>query len=337
MLLRICLICYLLTNVIFGQIDSSLFQAEDLLKIEFRYDQRQLRKNKYKDIYLPSNLQLTWPNGELTEGQVGVKPRGNFRRRHCQYAPLKVDFSPGEFSHPQLAKLKSIKLVCPCQPGDIYQQYIFQEYLVYKVYQLFTSKSFKVRLAEFTFQDTRKDKNYTQIGFFIEDIDELAERNNCYEFEPEAMLSQYLDQDQLKLMSLFQFMVGNGDWYIGNLHNLKLIKIDDFTRSDVYPIPYDFDYTGMVNARYAIPNERIGTTTVRERIYLGPCWEEDELQNMIARFLNLRSEIFQLYEEQSLLSDYQKRQSIQYLEEFYQLLEKPERLIRILNATCKKP
>ncbi|MEM9985837.1 MAG: hypothetical protein AAF804_12175, partial [Bacteroidota bacterium] len=63
MLLRICLLCYLLTNVLLGQSDSSLFRAEETLKIEFGYDQRQLRKNKFKDIYLSSSVRLTWPDG----------------------------------------------------------------------------------------------------------------------------------------------------------------------------------------------------------------------------------------------------------------------------------
>jgi hypothetical protein len=45
----------------------------------------------------------------------------------------------------------------------------------------------------------------------------------------------------------------------------------------VFPIPYDFDYSGLVDATYALPPPGMGITTVRDRVYRGPCRTMPEL------------------------------------------------------------
>ena len=37
------------------------------------------------------------------------------------------------------------------------------------------------------------------------------------------------------------------------------------------PIPYDFDYSGLVAAPYALPPDQLRITSVRQRLYRGYC------------------------------------------------------------------
>ena len=68
-------------------------------------------------------------------------------------------------------------------------------------------------------------------------------------------------------MSVFQYMIGNTDWSIKALHNIKLITFDNSRRP--IPIPYDFDQSGLVNASYTLPAEHLQIKSVRERVYNG--------------------------------------------------------------------
>ena len=67
------------------------------------------------------------------------------------------------------------------------EKLILREFLVYKIYNLFTPMSFRVRLLRINYNDTRgKIKRYTQYGFLIEDVDDVTKRNNCREVEKQV-------------------------------------------------------------------------------------------------------------------------------------------------------
>lgn len=61
---------------------------------------------------------------------------------------------------------------------------------------------------------------------------------------------------------LREFINGNTDWQVADQQNLKLIKLLDFNEPAPYVVPYDFDYTGMVNATYAIPADVLGSERI---------------------------------------------------------------------------
>ena len=59
----------------------------------------------------------------------------------------------------------------PCQ-GD---KYIIHEYLVYKLYNLFSPQSFKVQLLKISFKDTvKQNKINTYYGLLLENEDQMA-------------------------------------------------------------------------------------------------------------------------------------------------------------------
>ena len=62
-------------------------------------------------------------------------------------------------------------------------------------------------------------------------------------------------------MYIFQYLVGNGDWSHTHFHNVKLMRVG----FEYFPVPYDFDFTGFVDAPYATPPEGSGLDGVRDR------------------------------------------------------------------------
>ena len=63
-------------------------------------------------------------------------------------------------------------------------------------------------------------------------------------------------------------MIGNTDWSVPNQHNCKVLSGMNIEHSDLGTIvPYDFDYSGLVDADYAVPYEGLALESVRERRY----------------------------------------------------------------------
>ena len=70
-------------------------------------------------------------------------------------------------------------------------------------------------------------------------------------------------------VALFEYMIGNTDWAVTVSHNTRLMLSKDDTLSKPYVVPYDFDYSGLVNTYYSIPDEKLEIETVTQRVYRG--------------------------------------------------------------------
>ena len=89
-------------------------------------------------------------------------------------------------------------------------------------------------------------------------------------------------------------MIGNGDYSVTRRHNLMILDLGTPGRMGLVPVPYDFDFTGLVNTVYASPREELGISSVRERYFLGPCRSPDLYTRVIEDFRSLREEILDL-------------------------------------------
>lgn len=315
---------------------TGLFSSEVPLKINLAFDQKKFLSERYKDEYQPAEITLFSENGDSLNGNIRIKARGEFRRRYCQFPPLRLNFKESGFSDPSFEGVSSLKLVTICKYPPLYQEYIFREYTLYQLYNLFSPMSFRARLVDMTFTDnTRNRKPLQRYGFLIEDIDDIGKRTNSFELEPERVNSAMMNRKQLILISVFHYMIGNCDWYVPNLHNLKLLKSNDFMQETPYPVPYDFDYAGMVNAVYAIPPDGLGITNVTERIYRGPCFTTTEGEEVFDLFHQKKDQVIKLYQDSPWLNETSKETSIEYLEEFYKIIEAPTLVRNKILNTCK--
>jgi hypothetical protein len=144
---------------------------------------------------------------------------------------------------------------------------------------------------------------------------------------------QYVDQPQLMFMSMFQYMIGNTDYSIMQLHNV--IMLDD-ARGIRYTVPYDFDYSGLVGAHYAVPAKELNLPSVRERMYRGPCKTEAEVDEALKPFRERQAELLALPASLSAhgLDEGTRRNTEKYLGEFFDLIGRPDRVKKVFVTGC---
>ncbi|RYZ25491.1 MAG: hypothetical protein EOO10_18115 [Chitinophagaceae bacterium] len=304
---------------------KEFFTNEEPLEITLVSDFKKLKSQKKKDVYQPAYASIKFSSIDSLADSVRIAARGEFRRTLCQMPSLMVNFK-GNTSSP-FAKLKKLKMVCGCNSSDYNERLVLTEYLVYKIYNLLTDMSFRVRLAKTIYQDqNNKGKPVSQYAFFIEDVDELAKRNGCKEYKNIAN-SLYSNRKQMTLMNIFQYMIGNTDWSVPNYHNIKLIYTVADSTAYPYIIHYDFDFSGLVNASYAFPNHELFTIEkVTDRFYRGMPRTLEEVEAVLETFKNTKEKIMQLISGFELLPSGDRQTMVSYLEEFYETINNKKKV-----------
>lgn len=303
------------------QIDRQLFFLDDrVIETTITTDIKKLRNDKNMTAFQPADITLQFSDTSVISGQIGIKPRGIYRKQNCDLASLLLNFKTNPSS--KLAALKELKLVGGCRSGPNDEALLLKEYVVYKLYNFISVMSFRVRLLHVTYKDNKeKAKSYSQYAFLIEDIKDMAKRNNCTELKNKKLNTEATDRRQINLVSIFQYMIGNTDWSVPAAHNIKLMQSKNDTLARPYPIPYDFDYAGLVNAPYAVPAEELGTKSVTERVYRGFARNEAEIQTNVDVFRGKKEQIMFYVQNFALLSPNEKKQMTRYLEDFYKIAE----------------
>jgi hypothetical protein len=320
-----------------AQVDTSLFSSQEPLAFTLTADFKGLRGDRGQESEeRPGLVNTAGLYGGRVEVPVEVKTRGTFRlqERICLDPPLRLDFPKNTEYGTVFDGQDKLKLVTHCQDTPEFQENLLEEYLVYRMYNLLTPFSFRVRLAEITYIDTSGTlETRTRNAFLIEDEEALAARLGGTLSEPSGLLPNQFDLTQIGLLYLFQFMVGNVDWATGSSHNMQVLTVGDVR----YPVPYDFDWTGFVDAPYAAPNRLTQEyhDSVRERVYWGVCMPGIPYQELFRRFLEKRGDILSLIQEEAPLSQEGQSSAIQYLDEFFAILNDPARAEAEIIQACR--
>lgn len=304
---------------------NTIFQnlgKKDLLRISIRTDINYLIENKIKDEYQKAQFTIEDEAGGETF-PIKIKPRGRFRRMNCAFPPLKVKFGKEDLSERGIStKHKSLKLVTHCLEDESASQNVIKEYLAYKMYNVLTDVSFNVQLVEVTYIDSNDEtQSITNYGFLIEDTDELAERNGGKEIENAYNITlDDVKKSYAHLVPMFQYMIANMDWRPQMLQNVKVIETADEERIIV---PYDFDFSGLVEAPYAIPSVDYQQTDIRQRIYMNKVDDLEELDKTIHYFKANKKKILSVIEDCERLTKDNKKSMVKYIKEFYRTIENP--------------
>jgi len=317
------------TSFLFGQTtvpDSlKLFDDEAPLELIVKTDQKKLLGKKSKEEYLGADITWRMPDSTVVSERIRVRARGNFRRGYCHVPPLKFNFH--NKTSPTLYALDELELTCSCRPGDLYDQLLYKEYLVYKIYNLITIRSQRVRMVNLYLQDSAgKRKPLNLPAFLIEDMDDLAKRNGCKEVKIEKLHTENTDRQQMTLVALFEYMIGNTDWSVYANHNIKFIAEKQPAVTRPYAIAYDFDYAGLVNAPYAVPEPALGINAVTDRVYRGFPRSIEELQEVSKIFVEKRDSIYSLIQNFKLLDPRHKSEMKNYLDDFFYIIDDPRRI-----------
>jgi len=319
------LLFFLCCQVVNGQsavVDKAqFFKDTSILDVNITTGLNRLFKQKEKEGYqYTADFSTKLPDGTSVDEPILLEVRGHFRKDYCNIPPLRVIFKAKKNS--VLKPLGSLKLVSKCKLTPTDEQYLLKEYVTYKIYNLLTDMSFRVRLLNITWIDSaNREKKVTEHAFLMEDIKDLAERNNCTDAKDLKPPTEATNRQQMTIVALFQYMIGNTDWSVPVNHNIRLIlsKIDSLHKP--YAVPYDFDYAGLVNTDYAVPDEKLGTQSVTERVYRGFPRTMQELNDVLDMFKSKKDSIYALINNFDLLNGKSKKEMCSYLNEFFDLIK----------------
>ena len=303
---------------------------------------RKIQRNIKKDDLYPAQLTYTGADGQRHTIDVKVTPRGLTRRfKVCKFPPLKIHFDKSKMKGTEFRGNKSLKLVTYCHTHSKYEQYYVKESLAYQIYNLITEYSFRVQPMMVEYKDSERDDSITRFSFLIEDADEVADRNDLKKLTVGRVSPNKLDALETSYLSLFQYLIGNLDWAATGgpdkdkcCHNGKLIGKSE-NENPKYAIPYDFDACGLVNAHYAVPPDSLKVRNVRQRLYRGFCTHNDKLPQAVARFNEKKPEIMALFENNTHLNDKNRNIAIEYVEDFYEILNNPKRFKKEITDKCR--
>ena len=205
-----------------------------------------------------------------------------------------------------------------------------------------TPVSLRVRLARIDYVDEgSRQPIASRLGFLIEDTDDAARRNGLTEVElRERIPVDRLDPRAAARTAMFNYMVGNLDWAMNAgppgdtcCHNTKLFGASA-TASGLVPVPYDFDYSGLVNAPYAVPPAQVPVRSVRQRRYRGFCAHNAEAQAAAVEFLSRRAIILAALNEVPELAPGPRQSAASWLNGFFEDIATPADVERNLLRNC---
>ncbi|MEQ9568548.1 MAG: hypothetical protein RLN75_00025 [Longimicrobiales bacterium] len=267
---------------------------------------------------------------------VELRTRGNFRLQSnvCPFPPLRLDVPRRQMEGTAFEGQDKLKMVTHCRDTPGWDRHALREFLVYRIYNRFSEASFQVRLARVTWVDTGGAEPLERWAFLLESEDALAQRLGGTWFpedEPPVDPARIGDLDAVRL-DLFQYLVGNTDYSIYGLHNVVVLMPPE---GRWITIPYDFDWTGFVDAPYAAPDPSLGIDDVRERTYRGLCRPRMDYASVYALFLGERAAVEALVRDQPGLDDESRADLLEFLEPFWDTLSNPDRARRAIERECR--
>jgi len=317
-----------------------LFASNEIIDIEIEAPFDLLTGDRPNKEEVAGKFRYTAEDGSLVEFDVGVRTRGRLRRSKevCRFPPLRLNFKKSEVKGSLFDKQDRLKVVTHCRDDARYEQAILSEYLAYRIFNLLTDTSFRVRLLRATYKYNDKDEQIQRYAILIEHKDRIEKRLDAKTTEIQKTQINNLRRPDLNLASVFHFLIGNTDFSPvaaapGEVccHNQIM-----FTREGEpdYTIPYDFDQSGLVNAPHARPNERFDLRTVRDRLYRGRCSNNGYLPSTLQHFNDKRSDIEALIKDQRGLTKRKGKVMLSYINEFYDTINNPRRLNKRIIKKC---
>jgi hypothetical protein len=315
----------------------NLFDTDDLFEITLKFDISAYKRAKSDTTYFDALLTYFNNESDSITKKIKVRARGNIRRTNiCDFPPLMLNFKMKDSVGSEFSGINKLKIVPYCQIG--YESYILKEYLVYKLYNVLTDYSLKVRLFKITYINSAKDKKpITQYGFAIEPMNLFEKRTGTQQIKFTGMTQRSVKPDMLDRMAIFNYMIGNTDWSVPILHNVIL-----FAKAKPDPdymnliAAYDFDYSGLVNTDYAVPFDNLLSMiqTVRDRLYMAVCRDESVFTEELKEFTAKKDAFYKVINDFPYLSPRIKKEMISYLDGFYYGIDKRNTLVKRLLSDC---
>lgn len=325
-----------------------LFTSDEIIDVEIEAPFDLLTSERPDDEEVAGKFRYTADDGSLVEFDVAVRTRGRLRRTKevCQFPPLRLNFKKSQVKGSLFDKQDRLKVVTHCRKQARYEQAIISEYLAYRIFNLLSDVSYRVRLLRATYTYSDEERQVQSYAIFIEHKDRIGKRINAKTVqiddpdtkEIESAMVQDLRRPDSNLTSVFQYLIGNTDFSAIKAapdedccHNQTLFVREG---EPYYTVPYDFDQSGLVNAPHAMPNERFKLKSTRERLYRGRCVNNGYLPATLKLFNDKRDDIEALVRNQQDLTKGTAKRMLAYIKQFYDTIDKPKRLHREIVKKC---
>lgn len=315
---------------LFAKHDTLTFTlAGDFKTINKEHDPKSMKR-------YPAELRVErGAGGQIDVLNVQLGARGHVRRmaRTCDFVPLRVEFEKGERKDTIFKGQSVLKLVVQCAGGSEFEQYIYREYLAYRIYNLLTPRSFRARLAKVNYVDPAGKAVGTRAAFFLEDDGDVAKRMEGRTVGIQRVLFKDTDRDTLLNTMIFAYMIGHTDLSIYALHNMVLVQPAPPEKT-LYTVPYDFDISGLVHPPYAIPSRELMIRSVQDRLYRGPCLTQELVDPIVANFVAKKDQIIALPAAIPEMDRTSRDDAKSYLDGFYSSI-KNSKDVKKLFCDCK--
>lgn len=318
-----------------------LFSSYETMTVTIEAPLNTLMRDRDERQYLDGTLSYRTASDAERTLDLKLRTRGRYRHRKdvCDFAPIRLNLPSKQLTGTAFEGQDKLKLVTHCNHWErSYEELVIKEYLGYRMLQLLTDRAFAVRLMHITYVDTDSGRKRTRYGFVIEDKDQLGER-----LDLEYLSRPHIEHDELhgaeaSVVSVFQYMIGNTDFSMIRgardddcCHNVVLFS---GAGGAITPVPYDFDFAGIVDAPYAGPNPKYRLSTVTDRLYLGLCSNNALLDSTLDRFNGREAQIRELVETQEGLSRRSRTTVRRFIDDFYEDIGDAELVDRELVKRC---
>jgi hypothetical protein len=314
---------------------AKFFTSEEPITVTLTTNIKRIRGDKGENApWRPGSLTVNDTAGKPVTIPIRLKTHGIWRLKNCDFPPIRLNFNNDSSKHTVFHGLDQPKLTNYCRDNNEYEQYVLQELQLYRIYRLLTPMSHAVRLLHVTYVDSASGKPLTtRYAFIGEEGGPMAARLNGRILKSKGATPDDLEPQADVVLGMFQYLIGNTDFALGALHNAEIVGQEN---GNFIPIAYDFDFSGAVNTRYATPDPRLGTRTVRERIYRGYCVPNEEYPKAVALFNAKKDSIYALYSDQigKLLQPNIVKETLEYYDEFYKTINDQRALKRNVIEAC---
>jgi hypothetical protein len=275
-------------------------------------------------------IEFAGPDGQPKDVPIEIRPRAHSRRVICSFIPLRLTFPKEQVKGTVFDGITSIKLGVHCK--NEFEELVPREYAAYRIDNLLTPQSFRARLAHASYVDAKTKKPMdTRLAMFIEDDEDVARRMAGRLTSQQGLRFTGVDLDTVTQLSLFEYMISNHDISLFAQHNIKVIEVPAGVK---YPVPYDLDEAGIVDAPYAIPPPVLHIDSVKDRVYRGPCRPAAELEPILAKFQSVKPMVMALFDTLPMMKNSYRSDAKKFLEGFYHTLDQPS-AVKHTFTDCK--
>ncbi|MFL5814914.1 MAG: hypothetical protein ACJ763_15165 [Bdellovibrionia bacterium] len=322
---------------------SPLFQSDSILEVTLKTDLPQLIRDRSKN-YHTASIEVVDPAVRGPGLKMKVSTRGMTSLRTCAFPHLRLKFDTATTQNTILRNLEKVKIVGHCNNPDLgdskanEQKEVFLQYALYKMYNVLTDYSMRVRLARMHYEDTSgRMSPITKYAFFIEPEESVAARFGAKAWDREELNNQGYSSSNLNatyagMDEAYQFLIGNGDWRLLRGNTISILNSIVISGQNIgfLAMPFDMDRGGMVNGSFAfhsiysdggtfpIVGDDVGTIrSIYTQYYQG----RKMYKYAFERFREKRTEMYAVYDRlSSLIDPHYRNRTIGHLDRFFQAI-----------------